>query len=128
MTLYEMLKITENDFDTYDTEYDTGVTVCYIADEDVQDDYDRFCNGIIKKVNVVKGDRDSLIVDWNKLICDNIDKFRQFTSKHWNNQYDDDEDEFIYQWINEIHLYMAGYVSEDFYTKLVKFVDSLEYK
>ena len=43
-------------------------------------------------------------------------------------KYKNDEDEFIYQWINEIHLYMAGYVSEDFYETLVKFVDSLEFK
>lgn len=130
MTLYEFLKVTKDDFDTYDTEYDAVVTVGYIADEDEEDNYDRFCNSIIKKVNVIEksGDGNGLIVDWSKLIYDNIDKFRQFTSEHWKNQYEDDEEEFVYQWINEIHWYLAGYVSEDFYAKLVKFVDSLEYK
>lgn len=125
MTLFELLKVMEEDFDTYDTEYDAVVTVCYIAEEDEKDNYDRFCNGIIKKVNVVEKAGDGLVVDWSKLICDNMEKFKEFTAEHWSRQYEDDEDEFIYQWINEIHMYMAGYVSEDFYTTLVKFIDSL---
>ena len=47
---------------------------------------------------------------------------------HWHDecQYEDDDDEFIYQWITEIHSYMAGCVSDDFYGVLVEFVDELE--
>ena len=128
-TLYEIMKMSECDYDTYDTEYDTCVTVCFIADEDEEDNYDKFCNGIIKKVNVVKIVPDShLVCDWTKLIKTNMDKFRAFTKENWYEdcQYEDDEDEFIYQWIKEIDSYMAGYVSEDFYETLVEFVDSLE--
>lgn len=126
MTLYEYLRMTENDFDTFDTEYDAEVTVCYIDEEN--DEYDKFCNGIIKKVNVVKVNGDYPIVNWCELIIRNIEKFKRFSSKHWyeNCQYEDDEDEFIYQWINEIHSYMAGCVSESFYSTLNAFVDSLE--
>ena len=125
MTLYDYLKMSQNDYDTYDTEYDIGVTVCYIDEED---DYDKFCNGIIKKVNVVEINGDTLTVDWCELIKRNMDKFKEFTSKNWyaSCQYEDDIDEFIYQWINEIHQYMAGYVSESFYSKLIEFVNSLE--
>ena len=125
MTLFEYLKMSENDFDTYDTEYDTSVTVCYIDEED--DDYDKFCNGIIKKVNVVKINGDTLTVDWCELIKRNIDKFKEFTKEHWNPncQYENDIDEFIYQWINEINMYMAGYVSESFYSVLNKFINEL---
>ena len=123
MTLYEYLRMTEDDFDTYDTEYDNGVTVCYIDDED--DEYDKFCNGIIKKVDVVKVGSYGLTVNWSELIERNMGKFKKFTKKHWNRQYEDDTDEFIYQWINEIHMYMAGYVSESFYSVLNEFVDSL---
>lgn len=128
MTLYEYLKMSENDFDTYDTTYDAVVTVCYIADEDERDEYDRFCNGIIKKVNVVHIDTHYLTVDWTEMIERNIDKFKAFTKEHWyaNCQYEDDIDEFIYQWVNEIHQYMAGNVSIDFYIELNKIVDSLE--
>ena len=124
MTLYEYLQMTENDYDTCDTKYDTGVTVCYIYGE--ADEYDKFCNGIIKKVNVVKINGDTLTVNWSELIERNIKKFKKFTKKYWNCQYDNDIDEFVYQWINEIHLYMAGYVSDDFYSVLNEFVDSLE--
>ena len=125
MTLYEILEIAENDFDTYDTEYDASVTVCWIGKE--SDNYDKFCNEIIKKVNVIKKVGDGLLVNWSELIKRNMERFRQFTKDNWNEncQYEDDEDEFIYQWINEIHLYMAGYVSENFYKKLVTFVNEL---
>lgn len=126
MTLFEYLQMTECDYDTYDTKYDAGVTVCHIYEEDDNDDYDKFCNGIIKKVNVVKINGDILIVDWSELIERNMDKFKAFTKEHWRYQYEDDIDEFECQWINEIHMYMAGYVSESFYSKLNKFVDSLE--
>lgn len=123
MTLYEYLKMSESDYDTYDTKYDAVVTVCYIDEE--CDAYDKFCNGIIKKVDVVKIIGDSLTVNWNELIERNMDKFKAFTKKHWKYQYKNDIDEFEYQWINEIHMYMAGYVSEDFYETLNEFVDSL---
>lgn len=124
--LYDHIAMAENDFDTYDTKYDAGVTVCYIDEEN--DEYDKFCNGIIKKVNVVKINGDTLVVNWSELIERNIIKFRAFAAKHWyeNCQYEDDEDEFVYQWINEIQQYMAGYVSMGFYSKLNKFVESLE--
>lgn len=127
ITLYDYLKMSENDFDTYDTTYDAVVTVCYIADEDEEEEYDKFCNGIIKKVNVVHVDTHYLTVNWTELIERNIEKFKAFTKAHWYEscQYEDDVDEFIYQWINEIHQYMAGNVSIDFYVELNKLVDSL---
>lgn len=125
MTLYEILEIAENDFDTYDTVYDAEITVCWIGKEN--DNYDKFCNGIMKKVNVIKKVKYGLTVDWSELIKRNMEKFKKFTKDNWmeNCQYEDDENEFIYQWIKEINLYMAGYVSEGFYKKLVKLVEEL---
>lgn len=126
-TLYDFLKITQKDFDTYDTEYDAEVTVCYIADEDASDEYDKFCINIIKLVNVVRQNGEySLIVDWCELIRRNMDMFKSFAEEHWINSYEDDEDEFIYQWIKEINLYLAGYVNESFYGKLNKFLEELK--
>ena len=127
MTLYEFIKLQENDYDTYDTEYDACVTVCYSDIEDNEaDNYEWFCNNIIKKVNVVRVNNYSLSVNWSELIQRNMDKFKEFTSKYWKYTYEDDIDEFICQWINEIHLYMAGYVDEDFYKILNEFLESLK--
>lgn len=126
MTLYEYLKMRENDFDTCDTVFDTGVTVCYIDKEN--DDYDKFCNGIIKKVDVIHINDDCPTVNWYEMIERNMDKFKAFTREHWREdcQYEDDIDDFIYEWINEIDYYMAGYVSIDFYSVLNELVNSLE--
>lgn len=128
MKLYDFLKISQNDFDTCDTVYDTGITVCYIDEEDADDNYDKFCIELMKKVEVDKQNDDILIVKWTELIENNMEKFRAFTAKNWyeNCQYEDDNDEFIYQWINEIDQYMAGNVSIDFYDELVKLVETLE--
>ena len=127
MKLYELLKMSESDYDVYDTEYDASVTVCFIEEDNKMDDYDKFCVGITKKVEVVKIVQDShLVADWSTLIRDNMEKFKEFTEKNWKYKYRDDEDEFMYQWINEIHLYMAGYVPDSFYSELVEFVESLE--
>ena len=124
-TLYEYINMTESDIDTYDTKYDTGVTVCHIYEEN--DEYDKFCNEIIKKVNVVEVNEYSVTVNWSGLIEKNIDKFKKFTAEHWyeNCQYEDDVDEFVYQWIEEIHQYMAGNVSIDFYETLNEFIENL---
>lgn len=126
ITLYDFLSLSECDYDTYDTKYDVEVTVCWIGEE--SDNYDKFCNEIIKKVNIIKINRDMIMVDWNELIERNIDKFKEFTRENWyeTHQYEDDIDEFIYQWIREIHYYMAGYVSEDFYENLVELVSNLK--
>ena len=126
MTLFEYLKMAENDFDTFDTKYDECITVCFIDEEYAKDEYDKFCIGIIKKVNVEKIHGDTLTVNWSELIERNMDKFRKFTNKYWKYNYEDDIDEFVYQWINEIHSYMAGYVGESFYSVLNKFVNSLK--
>ena len=125
MTLYEFVMASQNDYDVYDNEYDAEVTVCYIDKE--KDNYDIFCNGIIKKVDIVNVNTQShsITANWSDLINRNMGKFKAFTAEYWGEQYEDDEDEFIYQWINEIHLYMAGYVDEDTYKELVKLVESL---
>ena len=127
MKLYEYMKLSQVDYDTYDTVYDACITVCSIDEEDeAKDSYYKFCTEIIKKVEVEKQNGNILLVKWTKLIQDNMEKFKAFTEKHWKYTYEDDEDELIYQWINEIHYYMAGYVSEDFYDTLVDFVETLE--
>ena len=128
MTLYEYMEKSKSDYDVWDDVYDNCVTCGYIEEE--EDDYEKFCNAIMKKVKFIKEVDDySIICDWTKLITDNMEKFKFFTKNNWKKscQYEDDEDEFIYQWITEINNYMAGYVWDEFYNKLLNFVETLEY-
>lgn len=127
MKLYDFMKITEADWDTYDTVYDAGITVCYVEENEDNDSYESFCIELMKKVDVEEQSGDySLTVKWTEFIQNNMEKFKEFTAEYWKYQYEDDEDEFVYQWINEIEAYMAGYVSEDFYDVLIDFVRTLE--
>ena len=118
ITLYELLELTEGTFDTYDNTFDAIVTVDWIDTE--KDFYDKFCRGIVKLVNVQKKVGDGLICNWSELIEYNMKVFKEFTQKNWVIKYEDDEDEFIYQWINEIHYWMAGYTSESVYQDFVE--------
>lgn len=118
MTLYELLEITNDTYDTYDTVFDAVVTVDWIEEE--KDFYDRFCRGIIKFVTVVKKSGDGLICEWSDFITRNLAIFKKFAKEYWYIQYEDDEDEFIYQWITELHNWMGGYVSEDIYKIFVE--------
>ena len=126
MTLYEFMKMSECDYDTYDVDFDAIVTVCLPDEDDDLDAYGKFCFELIKKVEVLKQTDTGLIVDWSGFIKTNIEQLREFTDEYWYNNYEDDEDEFIYQWINEIHAYLGGYVSEDIYEKLVELVKTLD--
>ena len=128
MKLYEIMKLTESDYDTCDTVFDAVVTVCYIEEQANNTNYETFCVELMKKVEVEKINGDIIIAKWTELIQNNMEKFKEFTAKNWYEscQYEDDEDEFIYQWINEIHSYMAGYVAEDFYDNLCEFVRELK--
>lgn len=134
MKLYDFLKMYEKDCDTSDIQYDTCVTVSFIDEDKAEDNYDKFCIELTKKVEIVSiFDYNftcyGIVCDWSKLVTDNIEKFRAFTLDHWHKdaQYDgeDEQDDFILAWINEIHYLLAGYVSEDFYDVLVKFVETL---
>lgn len=127
MTLYEFLEATKSDYDVCDTEYYALVTVCYGYGE--SDDYNKFCGEIIKKVDFVSQINNiTLTANWSGMIEKNLDKFRAFTKEHWRDdcQYEDDDDELVYQWIIEIDRYMAGFVSEDFYTDLLALAKTLE--
>ena len=112
MKLYELLQIKEC-IDTYDTEYDAIVTAGLIEDADVEDNYDKFCNYLFHNVEVVDAKND--VCDWTGFIKNNMTALKEFTKEYWEHTYENNEDEFIYQWINELHYYCAGYTSENVY-------------
>ena len=125
MTLYEYVKEKEADFDTYDMDYDSIITVCYI--DEINDDYDKFCIELMKKVNVIGILKSGfeLVVNWSDLINKNFELFKDFTNKYWKRDYED-KDEFIYQWLTEIQNYITGLVPESFYTILCDFIKELK--
>lgn len=125
INLYDLLVISDSDYDTYDTDYDACITCCSI-DDDPDDFYDKFYHEMCKKVDVVEANGCDLTVNWCDVIENNLDKFKAFTNEHWKYTYEDDDDEFVYQWIREINYYFAGYVSEDFYETLYNFALTLK--
>lgn len=123
--LYDFLIMSQCDYDTYDKDYD-GVITCVCIDDEPTDFYDKFYHEMCKKVEIVEVTNGSnLICNWSELIERNLDKFKAFAKENWKYAYEDDDDELIYQWIKEIHMYFAGYVSDNFYEKLCEFADTL---
>lgn len=123
MKLYDWLSIDKGSYDCYDTDIDGSVTIDWI--DKPESDYDFFVVGLLKKVDIEqKTDDCTLVCDWSKLIRENLTKFKSFTKRHWERDYKDEYD-FIYQWIRELHYYVAGYVNDSFYSTLKDFVNSL---
>lgn len=122
MTLYDFVRVAGNDYDTYDDVYDAIVTVCTFDEEDEKSDeyYEKFRIGIMKFVEVIRGTADKgLLCKWSEFIGRNIKVFREFAEKHWFTQYED-EDDFIYEWITELHNWSAGALSESMYKEFVE--------
>lgn len=122
MTLYEFITKEQGDFDTYDTVFDVCVTVCepYEYDEGEEKEYyDIFNDLIMKKVEVERKTGEcSCVCKWNDFIEKNIETFRKAADELWERTPKADDD-LIYEWIKEIHAWMAGYVSESIYKEFV---------
>lgn len=122
MTLYELLK-DENDYDTYDTEFDCVVTCCGL-DEIDDDEYSKFCNTFYKKFEcTVEGE--NVIVDYSGFIKKNYSPLKAFADKRWN-ETPDDEDDFTEIWINEFNLWLSGYLPENVYEETTELINACE--
>ena len=120
MTLYDYIKTNCKDGwfdeDTYDTVFDYGITVCVDIDSTSDEYYQKFCTGLLKHVEVDTMDGDC-VLKWSDMIKDNIELFRNFANWHWNisaEEFEDDDD-LIYEWLKELHYWLAGYTSENVY-------------
>lgn len=120
MKIWDFLLNNENDYDVWDTEID--YCVCCVAPDiysetqmEYADDfyYDKFVVAIYKAVDVLPETEDGCTVHgkWSEFIRRNKEKLKNFAEKNWF-YVPQDEDEFIYQWTKEIHLYLAGYGDE----------------
>lgn len=114
MMLYEFLITNDDEFDTYDTEF--GVVVTVSIDLEGETDYDKFCNALCKKIEITDytccGDP---ICDWSGYIKRNLPVFRRFADDNWIKNNYRDEDLFVAEWIEQLHLYLAGYGVDDDY-------------
>ena len=122
MNLYDFVMKEQGDFDTYDTVFDVCVTVCEPYEYDNGEEkeyYDVFSDLIMKKVSVVKKISDyECQCNWSDFILLNKEIFKRASTELWTSV-PAGEEELVYQWIREIHAWMAGYVSESTYKKFV---------
>lgn len=112
----------DNDYiEFYDNVFDIFVGLDYVSEKDLNREADkyyyRFLNYLNNNVQVLSVANSTCA--WTNFIKKHIKAFKKFTKEHWVRTYKDDLDEFIYQWIKELHLYGAGYVSESEYKALV---------
>lgn len=126
MKLLDYLKIYNKDADYYDTDYDASVTVCYddiVDNTEELDPYDCFCWKLYNSVQI----KNESTVFWSHLIINNMKLFKEFTDKYWINTYEDDEAEFIYQWIRELHAFCSGAATDDIYLEMISLLDKCVY-
>ncbi len=108
------------DFDSSDITFDVSVTIVEPMSWDVRkgsDDeyYDRFYLYICENVNMV-GDEDHEVCDYEGFVYKHYDTLKQFGRDFWNKDVDKmSDDTFVYEWITEIHGFLAGYTSEPIY-------------
>lgn len=122
MTVYEYIKMNRCDYDVYDNEFDACITCCDCSEDYGGEDdefYYKFYTGIQKLANVVEIKKDWIIADWSAMIRHNKAILEEYMYKNWKRDYED-EDDFIYEWIREFHLWGAGYVIESAYEDFVK--------
>lgn len=121
LTPSDLLSENNDYIEFYDDRFDAFVALDYVSEKKLncKEDkyYYRFLNYLNNNVQVLSAG--NCICAWTDFIKKHIKAFKKFTKEHWTRTYEDDMDEFIYQWIRELHLYGAGYVSETEYKALV---------
>ena len=112
----------DNDYiEFYDDVFDVLVGLNYVSEKELnrEDDkyYYRFLDYLNNNVQVLSVANSTCA--WTDFIKKHIKAFKKFAKEYWARSYKDDMDEFIYQWIKELHMYGAGYVSKSEYKALV---------
>lgn len=94
---------------TVDCTIEQDGTIDILKDDDEFPNMPLFIKEFVGKVTVVTLMSDGTpIIDADGLFRRNIDTVKQWIAKNWNGTWDDDDD-IIYQMIQEIHYGIAGY-------------------
>lgn len=137
MILYDFMKIFANiTEDTSDTVFDAVVTICWDRECDglaKTDFYYDFCKTLYSKVFLKEVNENNVwLVDYTGLIKNNLDLFKDYSKKHWREEYsniaEEDVDEFIYLWINELHLLLSGEITQGTALSIIKMLNMCEVK
>lgn len=128
MNLFEFLIMGDVDYDTFDNVYDTCVTVCVpyeYENTEEMDYYDKFTVFIYKSVKILERHKskysETLVVNWSEFIEKNLDTFRAIAEDMWREEtIPKDNDDLVYDWINELHAWLAGYVSDSRYQEFME--------
>ena len=135
MTISEFFKSIENtdydgDFDMGDNVFDRSVCcvslnkACFIDIDNSTDPSDKFTKYIYDNVKIItaKPDKDFVVADWTGFVEEHFDKLKEFARQYWVNDYKD-KDDFTEEWINEIHLWLAGWdIGDENYNDFLRIV------
>lgn len=132
MTLSEFFKDIKDtdldrDFDVGDETFDVLVCCCSPNPQPFsptkKEPYDYFTDYIYDNVKIVnaKPDKDFVVADWTGFVEERFDKLKEFSRQYWRGNYDD-KDDFTYEWINEIHAWLAGNVCDENYNDFLRVV------
>ena len=136
MTIMEFFKslqgtpFEEADFDVWDNTFSETVCCCYpnfdISYAD-KDPCERFEDYIYNNVKIVrsKPDKDFVVADWAGFVEEHFDDLKAFTKEWWKHDYSD-KDDFVDEWIGEIHKWLAGYTYDRAYTAFLKDVGGID--
>jgi hypothetical protein len=103
--------------DTVDVTFERIVTVTNInKPSNKMDSYDKFCRYVYDNVYVISSETDgnNAVCDWEEFIMRNYFILSDLAIRYWNH-IPDDEDDFIEEWIAEMHALLAGYGSDEIY-------------
>lgn len=104
------------DFDVWDGTFDECLTISLPDAIEDGNDYDNFLVELPKHVELVsKGHADSceITADWYGMIEKNEQILREWTEKNWLKGNHKDLDDYVEEWIKELHLWCAGYLPDD---------------
>jgi len=115
-TIYDILLETgSSGYDTWDTEFDAGVTVScdtslYVKESDA---YEKFVVELIQKIPARQTSEINLVAEWSKVIRKNALVLKNFMELFWGCTYTDDD--FVLAWIKEFQLLLSGHAPESMY-------------
>ena len=130
MKLYEVLQTHEElCIDTADKTFDCIVTIDWEKGAEPKNNYEKFQILLYKKVEFEKffeGAYASAIVDWSGLVDNNKELFREFVKTDWVDEKKyvlNDDDDLLFEWVEQFHYLLAGYGNEPTYASLIKLLE-----